>query len=282
GAKPFQCSLCEKSYSQNDQLMIHMKIHSGEKPYSCRHCGNTFAKNCDLITHLKTHTGEEPYQCSYTCQVSSEVTLRNTDTCSGLQESINGSSIETIIQNNRVSTIERKCNSCQQDTNQIKQETFTTLPDTLVVQAKRFNAGISNQGFFNQKIMSDIKVDNEICETKEAIFSNQQNIHLVDMDSKEGVKVNRSYKSEKDCLSLNELNGRQLMNVEQSGELPYQCSDCALTFSKMSDLIVHLKTHNGDELYQCNHCNKAFSNSTDFTEHLITHSVNNIYKCRQC
>ena len=87
---------------------------------------------------------------TYTCQVCSEVTLRNTDTCSGLQESINGSSIESIIQNNRVSTIERKCNSCQQDTNQIKQETFTSLPDILMAQAKMFSAKVSNQRIVNQ------------------------------------------------------------------------------------------------------------------------------------
>ncbi|CAL4144062.1 unnamed protein product [Meganyctiphanes norvegica] len=101
---------------------------------------------------------------TYTCQVCSEVTIRNTATCSGLQESINGSSIETIIINNRVRTIERKCNSCQQDTNQIKREEFSSLPDILMVQAKRFSSYRTgtNQSFVKQKNWSEINPNNAI------------------------------------------------------------------------------------------------------------------------
>ncbi|CAL4144063.1 unnamed protein product [Meganyctiphanes norvegica] len=220
---------------------------------------------------------------TYTCQVCSEVTFRNTATCSGLQESIIGNSIETIIQNNRVGTIERKCNSCQQDTNQIKQETFTSLPDILMVQAKRFNQSFANPKNWslinpnNEIILTNIKyiiksvivhcgkVSNEghyivafkdangdwlkctnhfikksdppmngyiflyerasicaikstiikpiISETKDTIFRNQQNIHMLDKPINESAKVNRTVKCAKDSSPLNELKETHLMDV---------------------------------------------------------------------
>ena len=69
-----QCSICDKSYSCNRDLEIHMTIHISVKTYQCSLCENSYLRNEDLTSHLTTHTfessptnsyqiGEMPYIC---------------------------------------------------------------------------------------------------------------------------------------------------------------------------------------------------------------------------
>lgn len=41
-----------------------MKIHTGERPHECMVCNKRFSQSNNLKTHMRTHTGERPYKCS--------------------------------------------------------------------------------------------------------------------------------------------------------------------------------------------------------------------------
>ncbi|XP_060755309.1 uncharacterized protein LOC132866513 isoform X2 [Neoarius graeffei] len=62
--RPFRCSVCDKSFTLEFNLLKHTKLHTGEKPFHCDHCGKTFTQLFNLTSHQRTHSREKPFLCS--------------------------------------------------------------------------------------------------------------------------------------------------------------------------------------------------------------------------
>ncbi|EAT42967.1 AAEL005534-PA, partial [Aedes aegypti] len=61
GEKPFQCTLCDKAFTEASSLKVHLRTHTGEKPYRCELCSWSFAQSCNLQSHYRRSHG--PFQC---------------------------------------------------------------------------------------------------------------------------------------------------------------------------------------------------------------------------
>ena len=59
GEKPFQCTICNKSYKRNYLLEEHIRTHTGDKPFTCTVCDKSFARKLNMKVHMRTHTGEK-------------------------------------------------------------------------------------------------------------------------------------------------------------------------------------------------------------------------------
>lgn len=61
----FHCDICGLSTKQRNNLVVHMRVHSGEKPYSCPICHQKFNYSSYVRGHIRMmHTGERPYLCT--------------------------------------------------------------------------------------------------------------------------------------------------------------------------------------------------------------------------
>ncbi|XP_017076649.1 zinc finger protein 84 [Drosophila eugracilis] len=59
GEMRYQCEECGKSFASRHSLRYHVKsVHSTERPFACQHCDRRFILRTQLLSHLRTHTGE--------------------------------------------------------------------------------------------------------------------------------------------------------------------------------------------------------------------------------
>ena len=63
GEKPYQCSECDKAFTENWLLMQHTLTHTEQMPFKCQHCEKSFSVNSSLMRHLQTHRGEKSFEC---------------------------------------------------------------------------------------------------------------------------------------------------------------------------------------------------------------------------
>ena len=73
---PFQCSLCDLSFSYDSALQSHKRCHQEkpgeiitERPYNCMECAKTFKLPSHLKEHKSIHSKERPHPCNI-CQKS--------------------------------------------------------------------------------------------------------------------------------------------------------------------------------------------------------------------
>ncbi|KAG1176897.1 hypothetical protein G6F48_007138 [Rhizopus delemar] len=62
--KPYNCPVCNQSFSRPHNLKSHLTTHSEERPFQCEVCNHHFRRQHDLRRHQKLHTGERPYVCT--------------------------------------------------------------------------------------------------------------------------------------------------------------------------------------------------------------------------
>lgn len=61
--KPHVCVECNKRFLRKSDLKKHGLMHSGKKPYECEKCGRRFSQSSNMLTHLRRHMGIRPFEC---------------------------------------------------------------------------------------------------------------------------------------------------------------------------------------------------------------------------
>ena len=64
GSKSFTCLTCSKTFANQRNLNVHMRIHTGFRPFECDICNRKFTRRENLRSHMKCHLNLRPFTCS--------------------------------------------------------------------------------------------------------------------------------------------------------------------------------------------------------------------------
>ncbi|XP_041470296.1 uncharacterized protein LOC121419890 [Lytechinus variegatus] len=59
----YKCTECEDKFALENQLINHLKFHTGGKPFACSMCKASFSQDNSLAEHLQMHKKENLYEC---------------------------------------------------------------------------------------------------------------------------------------------------------------------------------------------------------------------------
>ncbi|CAN8020579.1 unnamed protein product [Ixodes persulcatus] len=66
--RSLSCPLCDKHFSSEATLAMHLRIHFNEKPYQCRYCGMEFAQHGAAKSHEERHKRARNFRCPHCSQ----------------------------------------------------------------------------------------------------------------------------------------------------------------------------------------------------------------------
>ncbi|CAF0842921.1 unnamed protein product [Brachionus calyciflorus] len=64
GTKTYTCLTCSKTFANQRNLNVHIRIHTGFRPFECDVCKRKFTRRENLRSHMKCHLNLRPFTCS--------------------------------------------------------------------------------------------------------------------------------------------------------------------------------------------------------------------------
>ncbi|XP_046803656.1 zinc finger protein 761-like isoform X1 [Lucilia cuprina] len=253
-----QCNICRKKLLKKN-LNKHMELHKRKeeenkvlndtKPYLCAFCLYAFETKDDFEEH-----------CSTECKSI----LNN---CPQSQEDFNLSIIHP--QDNEISCFHSQENFEQPNKNSQDSEKNVDSQEKSKQSTK--NSQNNKKNVHSQKNSNQPTKDSR--DSGKNVHS-QENLNQPTTHSQDSEKIVHSKKSNCICYECgNTFSGRVQLSAHKRlhKERPFKCDQCDKAYPRQVELVIHMRSHTGEQPYACHLCDKRFAIKVRLTYHLQKH-----------
>uniref|UniRef100_A0A7N6ACP5 C2H2-type domain-containing protein n=1 Tax=Anabas testudineus TaxID=64144 RepID=A0A7N6ACP5_ANATE len=246
-AVQYQCSECDKSFTDGLLLISHLEDHGRQeqekKRNTCSKCGRVCASHGHLENHMKIHGIEKKYpcpDCSKMVYSSSDLEIHRTCHDPNRPFKDLGNTVQE-----RGST-EQQPSSLHSTMGESDEDENNGSEDSDSDSAPYFPCHVCGKTFPTSESLED-----------------HQRCHL-------GEKPHECEECGKCFFQASQLQQHQRMHQSE-----FQCQACGRGFMSLFALRKHKHTHGKSRPYRCSKCHLSFTGPSQLAEHMFTHREEN-------
>ncbi|XP_017288743.1 zinc finger protein 1035 [Kryptolebias marmoratus] len=242
------CSMCGKMCSSQGNLEKHMRIHVINQKFSCAHCSKVFPTMSDLEKHKTSHDPNKPFFCKL-CQ-------QRFWTRPELCDHYRREHADDVFY----------CQFCSK---------VYPVKKSLAYHYKKWHAkewkDVRSAGL--ERGTSEQLSGSHVSTTGE---SDEDENEDSDSDS-DSAPYFPCHVCGKTFPTSESLEDHQLCHL---GEKPHECAECGKCFFHASQLQQHRRMHKSE--FQCQTCGRGFVSLFALRTHKHTHGKSRQYRCSKC